>query len=408
MSSSPELPASSKLRVCHVAYTFHESDLRVMRYVRALAERGDRVDVVALRPAGGAWLVSEPNAQVYQVQRRATTEKAAWVYLAKLLLFWFKAMCVVSALQLRRRYDMVHVHNVPDFLVFTAWLPKLMGACLILDIHDMMPELYAGKFAQGEISTTFRALAVMERLACGFADHVIASNDLWYGTLTARSVSPERCTVFINHPDLTLFTPATRKPDDAGPFVFLYPGSLNRHQGVDLAVEAFAEARTEMPGAELHIYGRGPALPELHELVRRHGLGASVQLRDFLPAAQIADLMRRADVGVVPKRADGFGNEAFSTKILEFMASGVPVIVARTRIDDYYFDEGVVSFFEPGNSASLARAMVEAYTQPSQLAAKAEAARVLAGRLSWQAQKGHYTRLVDELTGVARSAPMPS
>ncbi len=38
--------------------------------------------------------------------------------------------------------------------------------------------------------------------------------------------------------------------------------------------------------------------------------------------------MWRADLGVVPKRAEGFGNEAFSTKILEFMACGVPVLVS--------------------------------------------------------------------------------
>lgn len=120
-----------------------------MRYVRTLAARGDTVNVIALRPAGAPWRIDEDGVTIYQIQRRSTTERAAWVYLLKLLWFWFKSMLVISWLQLRRRYDVVHVHNVPDFLVFAAWLPKLMGAGLILDIHDMMPELYAGKFAAG-------------------------------------------------------------------------------------------------------------------------------------------------------------------------------------------------------------------------------------------------------------------
>ncbi len=47
--------------------------------------------------------------------------------------------------------------------------------------------------------------------------------------------------------------------------------------------------------------------------------------------------MSKADLGIVPKRAAGFGDEAFSTKILEFMALGVPVIASETQIDRYYF-----------------------------------------------------------------------
>ena len=390
-------PARRPLRVCHLAYTFHESDNRVMRYVRTLAARGDQVDVIALRPTGAPWRVWAGDARVYQIQRRSTTERAAWVYLLKLLWFWVKAMVVLSGLQLRRRYDVVHVHNVPDFLVFSAWLPKVMGAKLILDIHDMMPELYAGKFASGERSRTFAMLALVERLSCRFADHVIASNDLWVATLTHRSTSPSRCTVFINHPDLTLFRRRSDSDATPRPFVFLYPGSLNHHQGVDLAVEAFARVRPRMPDAELHVYGRGPALPLLQHLVHEHGLEDVVYFRDFLPSAQIAEVMRQADVGVVPKRADGFGNEAFSTKILEFMASGVPVIVAKTRIDAHYFDDAVVNFFEPGNADSLAGVMQRVYEHPADQQPRIEAASDVARRLSWQARQHEYVQLIGRL-----------
>ncbi len=368
-----------------------------MRYVRTLANRGDHVDVVALRPAGGRWLVNQDGTCIYQIQRRSTTERAAWVYLLKLLWFWFKSMLVISWLQLRRRYDVVHVHNVPDFLVFAAWLPKLMGAGLILDIHDMMPELYAGKFAQGKPSRTFVVLTTVERWSCRFADHVIASNDLWVETLTRRSASPDRCTVFINHPDLTLFRPRSLRQDEGRPYVFLYPGSLNHHQGVDLAVEALARIRQSVPTAQLHVYGRGPALPMLRQLVRERDLEDVVQFKDFLPSVQIAEIMSAASVGVVPKRADGFGNEAFSTKILEFMASGVPVIVARTRIDAHYFNDDLVNFFEPGDAECLARVMWNVYAHPDEQAVKTRAAFDFANTLSWQARQVDYERLVDSL-----------
>ena len=64
--------------------------------------------------------------------------------------------------------------------------------------------------------------------------------------------------------------------------------------------------------------------------------------------------MAEADLGIVPKRNDSFGDEAFSTKILEFMASGVPVVVSSTRVDRHYFNDKVVRFFPSGDIGRLA------------------------------------------------------
>ena len=69
---------------------------------------------------------------------------------------------------------------------------------------------------------------------------------------------------------------------------------------------------------------------------------------------KIAEVVANADLGVVPKRADSFGNEAFSTKIMEYMAEGVPAIVSKTRVDQSYFNDSIVRFFDSGNENELA------------------------------------------------------
>jgi glycosyltransferase involved in cell wall biosynthesis len=398
-------PSRRPIRVCHLAYTFHESDNRVMRYVQALAERGDSVDVVVLRRPGAPWTEKRGSVTYYQIQRRITTERAAWSYLVKLAWFCLKSAVLISYLQVKRRYDFVHVHNVPDFLVFAGWLPRLMGGRVILDIHDIVPELYAGKFNGQHQSPTFRLLAAIERLSCSFAHHVITSNALWHDKLTKRSVEATRCSSFINFPDLSVFKPKVGRLTNASGFVFLYPGSLNHHQGVDIAVRAFGRARHQMPGAVFHIYGRGPALPALKELVKDQGLGDVVKFMDFLPTVSMAEVMASASAGLVPKRADGFGNEAFSTKILEFMACEVPVIVSRTRIDEYYFDDSVVTFFTSGSDESLASAMREVFRDRQGAAAKARAARNLADTLSWQANRAQYYDLLHTLTPASSGRP---
>ena len=393
MTISAQAP---RLRVCHLAYTFYEADNRVIRYAREMVGQGHEVDVIALRRPEQPSIGYLDGVRVIRIQRRSITEKSSVAYLAKLLWFLAKATVVLTGLHVRRRYDIVHVHNVPDFLVFAAWLPKIMGARIILDIHDILPELYSGKFGAGQQSMAIKSLLKVERASCAFADHVIVANDLWHETLLRRST--KRCTTLINYPDVSVFKPAPagRRRID-GPFVFLYPGSLNHHQGVDVAIKAFVLAKADMPNSEFHIYGDGPAKPLLNALVRQYGIEDRVKIKDRVAIAAMAEIIASADVGVVPKRADGFGNEAFSTKILEFMASGVPVIVSRTRVDQHHFNDTLVRFFDSADERDLAAAMLDSFQNRREALTRADAGLAFARRNSWQERGGEYRDLVDSL-----------
>jgi glycosyltransferase involved in cell wall biosynthesis len=387
------------LRVCHIAYSFYETDNRVMRYAETLAARGDHVDVVALRRPGQGTRATVGGVNILRVQRRAVSERTASAYLFKILWFFVKCLVLLSVRSLSKPYDIVHVHNMPDFLVFTAAVQKLRGAAVILDIHDVVPELYAGKFGKRQDSRLIRAMLSVERASCRFADHVIVANQLWHERLARRSLSPGKSTTILNYPDLAVFRPGSRdRADGDRRFVFLYPGTLNHHQGLDIAVAAFGEASPRMPGAELHIYGDGPDRHALRQQVQDLGLGDRVKIMDRVPLHNVPQLMAAADAGVVPKRADGFGNEAHSTKILEFMACGIPVIVSRTKVDAHYFTDDVVRFVRPGDVGDLALGMVGVYGQRGQHGRWIAAALEHARRNSWQEHANIYVGLVDRLT----------
>jgi len=66
--------------------------------------------------------------------------------------------------------------------------------------------------------------------------------------------------------------------------------------------------------------------------------------------------MAEADAGIVRNRVS-FGNEAFSTKIPEFMAVGVPIIASSTMIDRYYFNDSQILFFKSEDVDDLASKM---------------------------------------------------
>jgi glycosyltransferase involved in cell wall biosynthesis len=390
-----------------LVYTFYESDNRVMRYAKALVERGDEVDVIALGSdeTQPSFEVID-NVNVHRIQRRQRNEKSKYSYLYRLIKFCVKSAFFLSRLQLKRKYDLIHVHNVPDFLVFSAWLPKLTGSKIILDIHDILPEFFANKFRRPEGSIHVKVLKLLELASARFSDHLIISNHLWFEKITARSMPKERCSVFINHVDLDLF--GCKRTRGKGKFIMIYHGGLQRHQGLDIAIRAFAKVQPQMPDSEFHIYGGGNMKPDLEALVKELGLGKKVFLFESRPMRQIAEIVANADLGVVAKRADSFGNEAYSTKIMEYMAEGVPVIVSRTKIDEFYFNNSVVRFFESGNDNELAEAMLCLMRDKGLREGLARNASEYVAQNNWNTKKHEYLHLVDSLVCSAdfQNAPL--
>jgi len=383
-----------------VAYTFYEADNRVMRYAETLAKRGDHVDVFALRLVEQAAEEDLHGVSVHRLQGRLLNEKGVFSYAWRLTQFFLRALYHVSLHDLRAKYDLIHVHSVPDFLVFSTLLPRLRGTPVILDIHDILPEFYASKFGSSHTSRTFKVLLGVERLSARFASHVIIANHIWKERLLSRSVTPDKCTVVLNSPDRSIFTRSAAPAKNGNRITLLYPGSLNWHQGLEIAIRAFAKICNKVPDADLVIYGDGPSKNDLIQLAKDLGLGNRVQMPTAKPLREIAKAIESADIGIVPKRKDSFGNEAFSTKILEFMAMGVPVIVSDTKVDRYYFNDSVVRFFRGGDDEDLARCMLDLIGNKAERKQLADNASRFVERIDWNAKQGEYLDLVDSLAAV--------
>lgn len=382
-----------------VVYSFYETDNRVRRYAETLVKRGDEVDVLAIRRDNQPAFEIIRGVNVYRIQKRVRNERSPLSYLIKLTVFFLRSAWVLTLRHLRHRYDLIHVHSVPDTEVFAAIIPRLMGARVILDIHDIVPEFYASKFKVPQNSMVFRVLLLMEKVSAAFSNHVIIANHLWYTKLTQRSVPPEKCTAIINYPDPSIFSHWAGDPVAKDELVACYPGTLNWHQGVDLAVTAIALLRDKTPRVKLLIIGDGPDREKLKAMIKQEELDDRVTLLGLMSIEQVAKTMATIDLGVVPKRRDGFGDEAFSTKIMEFLSEGVPVVVSRTRIDQYYFNEKIVQFFESENCEDLAAKILELARDIAKRRAMREQGEIFIQENNWDRKKEVYLNLVDRLVG---------
>ena len=188
------------MKICMVGYTNYISDGRLNRYSQSLLERGDTVHAMGLGDKNQPRLSVADGVIVHAIHHRQFNERTPFTYFKNLLLFFLKSICHLTRLHLIHRYDVIHYHNIPDFGIFCALIPKLMGAKIILDIHDVVPEFYMRKFEVNKRAIVIRLLMWIEKISCSFANHVITVTDIWHKRLSERSVAAEKCSVIMNLP----------------------------------------------------------------------------------------------------------------------------------------------------------------------------------------------------------------
>ena len=384
-------------RVCMVAFTDYPVDTRVRREAEALVQRGDEVDFICLGTPSLGDRRSLNGVSLHPVMRFVYTDGArprdyVWRYFTFQLAAFFR----ILGMQLRRPYDVVHVNTMPDSLVFSAVGAKLLGAKVILDVHDLVPELYASKFGLDEGHWIIRLLRWVERRSVGFADRAIAVHLPHLEALVRHGNPREKFTVLMNVPDSGLFRPRVTQPPES-PFTLIYHGSVGNRHGLDVAVRAAALARSAVPDLELLIVGDGDFFPQVRAVVEELGVQHVVRLnQQLVPIEELLPIIRQASVGLVPILDDPFTRYMLPVKLLEYVALGIPVIASDTDTIRSHFDDDEICFAVPGDPEDLARKIIE-MRDPERRARFAVAAARFNAQHTWEREKARYLALVDSL-----------
>src|SRR5271169_6295190 len=119
-----------------VAYTYYEVDPRVIREAEAAVDGGFDVDVLTLRRPGSTPIEVLRGVRVIRLNQSKYRGKTHFRYLTAYLKFFLRCLLKTTALYFKQQYAVIHVNNMPDFLVFSTIVPKLCGAKVLLDIHD--------------------------------------------------------------------------------------------------------------------------------------------------------------------------------------------------------------------------------------------------------------------------------
>jgi glycosyltransferase involved in cell wall biosynthesis len=241
----------------------------------------------------------------------------------------------------------------------SAMLPKILGAKVILDQHDPMPELMTTIFGFDKNSLAVGAIKYLEKWSMARAHMVITVNVACKRIFANRSCRPEKIGIVMNAPDEQIFKaqpPRPRPPLDITSrkqFVVMYHGSIVERNGLDLAVDAFARLRQTLPFAELRIFGRKTDfLEKVMEDARTRGVEGLRYMGPRSLEALVPEI-EACDLGIIPNHHSAFAEINTPTRIFEYLSLGKPVIAPRTTgICDYFADDALI-FFEPGDAADL-------------------------------------------------------
>jgi glycosyltransferase involved in cell wall biosynthesis len=390
-----------------LTHSYYEEDPRVRREAEALVAAGREVDVFALRRS------DDPPTEILDgvtirrlgVQRHQGAGLAT--YLREYLAFLLRAGFALTGAHRRRRYGLVQVHTLPDFLVFAALPLRLVGVPVILDLHEAMPEFFRSRFHGRAGRIGYALLRLQERASTAFASAVVTVNDALGDRLVAIGVPASKVTVVPNAPSLARFDPA-RYParsfmaDDT--LRLVYAGALSPIYELDVVLGAIARLDVIRPGLPvcLDLYGRDFAEVPLRERAVELGVADRVAFHGRIPLDDVPGAVAAADVGLAPTRRSDYTDFSLSTKAFEYAAMGRSVVASRLPMVERTFGEDVVTY-TPGDADDLAAALIRLIDAPEEREARLDRALRRVRDLGWERESARYLALVDRLARPPRA-----
>ena len=393
-------------RVAVVVFSHYPSDPRPRREAETLAQLGMEVDVISIKQnEDGLGRETFNGVNILRVpikHRRGGKVAFVFQYVSFILISFF----LLAFRSVTRRYCLVHVHNMPDVLVFAGLVPKMCGAKVMLDLHDPMPELMMTIFGLEQQNLSVRLLKKFEKWSIGFSHLVVTPNIAFQKLFGARSCPAGKLQVIMNCPDEDIFQfreVADQSPVErsmAKPFVLMYHGALVERHGLDIAVKAFDSVRASIPNVELRIFGRRtPFLDQVMDLVRKLGLEDSVKYMGAKSLEQIVQAIDDCDLGIIPNRRSVFTEMNMPTRIFEYLARAKPVVAPRTLGIQDYFKKDEIIFFEPDNWEDLACKVHYVYSKPRDVNEVIRRGQAVYQGHRWSEERLRFVRVASELMG---------
>ncbi len=271
-------------------------------------------------------------------------------------------------------YDIVHA--VEESVFMAMRIQKRTGIPFVFDMDSSMPRQIMEKLPLmrplGGMMCAFERRALRRAVAvvpvCDYLADIAREGG-------AKHIAILRDVPLFDDSDPTGDTPDLDLPDLSGP-ILLYVGNLERYQGIDLMLEAFAlHCRNDGAGSLLIVGGTAHDVEAYRAQAAQLGVAERVLLTGPRPVCQLPHLLRHADILVSP-RIQG-GNTPM--KVYSYLMAGKPVLATSIESHTQVMTPAVACLADP-DPAAFAAGMQSLASDPTRARALGEAGATSARR----------------------------
>lgn len=257
---------------------------------------------------------------------------------------WRRGRAALKA-ALQRRGGLYHVHD-PELIPTALALKRRTGARVIYDCHEdnigfVLQKEHIPRSWRRSLSAI---VALCERYAAGRVDAVVAADE---GVRRRFSAWGARTEVLFNFPRLELFPPFQAARERAVDLV--YHGTVPRyHMEMCLAIDDELVRR----GIEARwlMFGRIADVEWARRRVEDRGATHRILLGGMVPHEQVAQVVAQARIGLIPLPDTPKFRHNIPTKLFEFMALGLPVVLSDLPPSRGFVGDGGCALMVPADS----------------------------------------------------------
>jgi glycosyltransferase involved in cell wall biosynthesis len=272
-------------------------------------------------------------------------------------------------------YDIVQVRDKVLAALIALRAARRSGALFTYWLSFPFPEssLYLARIGAARYPLLYRIRGwVLFRLLYRFilprADHIFVQSEQMKSDLAGYGIDRERMTAVPMGVDLEDFDglPA-RSRVGRGAATIAYLGTLAAERRMDFLVRCLALVRKEVPEARLLLVGDGTDPRDRAEIeaeAQRLNIRDSLEITGMLPRPAALARMAEATVCVSPFFPTPILNSTSPTKLIEYMAMGLPVVANDHPEQKLVLEQSGAGICVPYEEAPFAQAIVRILRDP--------------------------------------------
>lgn len=386
-----------KNKIAMIAYTTLSTDSRVIREAKAAVEAGYKVDFYTLNEDNKI-LIDGVN--IIYSRRSQYKGRNKIKFIMSYIYFFFFCLFNISGKAFSKfRYRIIHVNNMPNFLVFSTIVAKMFGSAVIMDVHDVMPELFAQKFSRSLDSFLIRLLYLEERYSLRFADIIISVNRSCTERFRANKIRKIPMIEILNAADEEIFTPPESKLFNSEELKLIYPATIALiRNGIDILLEAMEIiVKNDVNNIKLSIFGGGEDSELLKSLIIKKKLTDYVRYSGkFIDFSTLNSELENSSVGIIPFPKGYSTNHQMPIKMHEYFVKKLAVVSSDVKLLKEDFSE-IVLLFRAGDPVDLAEKIMLLNDKRELLADYSKKGYEYYKKNKWSKYKNVYIELLNSI-----------